>query len=125
MVNQGGIGGGVNAGYGVGALAGVGSQADAIRPAYEQQRHYDAQSANKPKELGFLDRIAGIRGGLDELHERLCAFGGRVTGGNPDVPRPGSGGGGPAQTGLHGELASAEERLRQCMQVLGAINQAF
>jgi hypothetical protein len=109
-----------------GPQGGIGANPDAIRQAYEHQRHYDAaQSANNSKELGFLDRIAGIRGGLDELHERLCAFGGRVTGGNPDVPRPSNGGGGPAQTGLHGELASAEERLRQCIQVLGAINQAF
>jgi len=103
-------------------LLGGSSQVEATKQAYDQQRAY-AQAQNVPKELGFLDRIVGLRGGLDELHERLCAFGGRVGVGNPAVPTAGAAPERPP--GLHGELAVAEERLRSCMQVLGALNEAF
>jgi len=100
-------------------LLGGSSQVEATKQAYDQQRAY-AQAQNVPKELGFLDRIVGLRGGLDELHERLCAFGGRVGVGNPAVthsrccaraaPRPPrrAGGGRGAATLVHAGAGRAQ-----------------
>ena len=79
-----------------------------------------ATNAAAPKEIGFLQRIEGLRSGLDELHDRLKTFSGRLTGG-PDakdapVPQP---------LGLAGELTAAEHRLRECMVLVGSLNETF
>lgn len=48
-------------------------------------------STAAPKGIGFLQRVEGVRNGLEELHSRLTAFHGQVTGSgealNDQVPR--------------------------------------
>lgn len=78
-------------------------------------------AATVPKEIGFLTRAEGLRSGLDELHSRLEAFAARVAGTPNDPNRPTA----PGPQGLHGELSTAEDRLRSCLQLLGKLNDAF
>jgi hypothetical protein len=81
-----------------------------------------ATAAGAPRELGVLERVAGISGGLGELHEKLRHFGSRLAG---DPPQNEAGGGAPIAAGIAGTLSMAEGRLRDCHQIIDALHKAF
>lgn len=75
-----------------------------------------------PKELGVLQRVEGLRGGLSELQGRLEAFHSRI-GGTPPATMPGGGSAAPSSLGA--QLSVIEEHLRVCMRMLEEINGVF
>ena len=89
-----------------------------------------AFSGTAPNEIGFLTRVGGLRVGLDELHSRLGSFVARVAG-DPQIgqtreaPAPQGLDELHSPQGLNGELSTAEVRLRECMALLGKLNDAF
>lgn len=76
---------------------------------------------NAPKELGLMQRVEGLRCGLQELRERLEGFGGRIAGHDTAKSPTGSAPIG----GLPGNLLVAEENLRECMALLSQLSEAF
>jgi hypothetical protein len=79
-------------------------------------------AGNAPKELGLMQRVEGLRCGLQELRERLEGFGGRIAG--HDTQKSPSNGGAPIG-GMPANLSVAEENLRECMALLSQLNEAF
>jgi hypothetical protein len=80
------------------------------------------QIASAPKEIGFLTRAEGLCAGLDELHARLEALTGRIAGSGVEA---GGSPSAPCTSGLHAALSMAEDRLRECLKLLGKLNNAF
>jgi hypothetical protein len=86
------------------------------------QGNYTAQGAvTQVKEIGLLTRIDGLHSGLGELRARLENFNARVLGhptgaSNAEQPRPGN---------VAGVLSEAEGQLRECLSLIGQINDTF
>lgn len=83
--------------------------------------NWPATSASvPPKEIGFLLRIEGVRGGLDEIQGRLRGFRDRIysQGNSPDksVPMP---------AGIAGNLSESEDRIRSILELIGELEQVF
>lgn len=76
---------------------------------------------NAPKEIGLLQRVEGVRGGLAEILERAANLECRISGTGP-VP---AGNPAPIPNGLASSLADAENSIRAIMQALGRLNEAF
>lgn len=97
-------------------------QDGALNPNYMAGRPGGMTVAQAPKEIGYIDRVAGLSAGLTELEERLKALMARVTG------EGGADGNKPAQApllGLPSHLAYSEGRLRECLAVVGRLNDIF
>jgi hypothetical protein len=86
--------------------------------AYENQQ----VGVPAPKEIGFLTRAEGLCTGLDELHGRLHGLTGRIAGSGVEAGNSPSA---PCASGLHAALSMAEDRLRECLKLLGKLNDAF
>lgn len=78
-------------------------------------------AATAPKEIGLLQRVEGVRGGLAEILERAANLECRISGTGP-VP---AGNPAPIPNGLASSLADAENSIRAIMQALGRLNEAF
>jgi hypothetical protein len=77
---------------------------------------------NKLREIGICDRVQGLNSGLRELNGRLCSFLSRLNG----VPMPDMNGAQPTPAGgLVGSLSEAEAILRECFNVIGALDEKF
>jgi hypothetical protein len=77
---------------------------------------------NKPREIGICDRVQGLNSGLTELNGRLCSFLSRLNG----VPMPAMNGAQPLPAGgLTGSLSEAEALLRECFNVISALDEKF
>lgn len=77
-------------------------------------------SADKPRELGFIQRMEGLTHLLGELQERLETFAGRLSGG-----LKGDNCAAPAPSGLDAILQCSETRLRECVALVAKLNEAF
>lgn len=81
--------------------------------------HY---AANVPKELGILQRLEGLNGGLCDLRSRLENFSSRLGFGHP----PGAAGSSaPMPSGITTQIGSAEEQMRECIAILTRLNDLF
>lgn len=84
--------------------------------AYAQQ----ASAQAVPKELGLLQRMEGVAGGVDEIHRRLRELCARVAG----VPSGEQGA--PSQpVGMPATLSFCEERIRETIALLNGMERAF
>lgn len=77
-------------------------------------------AAQMPREQGVLARIDGVAVGLKELHHKLLAFGGRLSG-NTSADRDEGG----YPPGISPALAASEMRLRECHEIVDALHKAF
>jgi hypothetical protein len=75
-------------------------------------------AGNMPREIGIIDRVQGLNGGISDLYGRLSSLIERVEGSgsagakaNP-LPAP----------GLSNVLSDAEANLRGCMELVGQLN---
>lgn len=76
-----------------------------------------AGPSNMPREIGIIDRVQGINGGLFELYGRLSSLIERVDGvGSADVKPI------PFPSGLLSSLSDAEANLRGCMELINQLN---
>lgn len=76
--------------------------------------------ASAPKEIGILQRVDGVRSGLEELAGRLEGFVGRLGGGiSGNVAAT------PSPPGLVTSLSDAEGHLRRCFEIIGQLDNAF
>lgn len=80
---------------------------------------YGAQTATAPKEIGLLQRVEGVRGGLQDILERVASFESRIAGA-PPVADPSR----PVSTGLSGTLDDAENSIRAIMSTLGRLRRS-
>lgn len=74
-----------------------------------------------PKEIGVLQRVDGLLVGLSELKGRLQAFDARLAGNGLDASSA-------SQTlpvGLLSTLSDAEGTLRDCLAMVGSLNDRF
>lgn len=86
--------------------------------AWQQQA---ALNSTAPKELGYMDRLKGLSSGLDELRGRLAAFAGRMSGDGDAKDSAAA----PMPPGMHPPLSSAEQNLRECLAIVGRLNDLF
>jgi len=93
-------------------MAALSAQAQPVNHPYPQ--------TDKPRELGFIQRMEGLTHGLGELQERLETFTGRLAGG-----LKGDTCAAPAPAGLDAILQCQETRLRECMALVAKLNEAF
>lgn len=75
---------------------------------------------NQPKELGVLQRVDGMRSGLQELRARLERFFDRIDGNARDAKEQS-----PSAASLTGIIADAESELRICLQMADSLNDRF
>lgn len=74
-----------------------------------------------PRKIGLLQRVEGVRGGLDEIYGRLMVLGERVTGSSSaSTPVPPSN-----PVGLPANVEHAEDRVRAILQLIGAFEQTL
>lgn len=75
---------------------------------------------NQPKELGLIQRVEGLRSGLDEIHSRLKGLGDRLSGmgGNANTSDP-------TPCGLPGNLSCAETRIREILTLIDMFDRSF
>jgi hypothetical protein len=79
-----------------------------------------AIAGNMPRELGIIDRVQGLNGGISELYGRLSSLIERVDGSDTGgVVMPAST---KLAPGLTNVLSEAEANLRGCMELLGQLN---
>lgn len=81
----------------------------------------NASALNQPKELGILDRAAGLRSGLQVLRLRLESFTDRLEGNGGEKSNSAA----PVSASLTGTFSDAEGELRLCMQLAEALNDRF
>lgn len=74
----------------------------------------------QPKEIGFIQRIEGIRSGMDEIYSRLRTFSDRISGSGNTENNPK-----PIPAGIPGNLSECEERIRQLLTMVGTLEQSF
>ncbi|HMF68658.1 MAG TPA: hypothetical protein VK602_13750 [Phyllobacterium sp.] len=81
-----------------------------------------AQNAlNQPKELGVIQRVEGLRIGLNELNSKLDAFHDRLHGSasvGENEPRP-------DVVGIYDNLSEAESLLRHCIGRISDLDNKF
>lgn len=77
-------------------------------------------TAAQPKEAGFIQRIEGIRSGMDEIYSRLRTFSDRISGSGNAENNPK-----PIPAGIPGNLSECEERIRQLLTMVGTLEQSF
>lgn len=89
---------------------------------YQGMQQAAANAMTKPKELGVLQRVDGMRGGLQDLRQRLENLFDRLDGNASD---PKANGLAPVVASLSGTLGDAENELRTCLGLVGALNDRF
>lgn len=75
-----------------------------------------------PKEIGYIDRISGLRSGLDDLYDRIEKLAARIgvpfgVAANATAPTP--------PNGIGGQLELAEGRLRDCFGIVSELDSKF
>ncbi len=75
----------------------------------------------KPREIGYIERIQGLETGISELLLRLSSFSQRID------PRPeqASGNDCPAPSGMSYSLTRSEETLRSCLRAIEELSSRF
>ena len=81
----------------------------------------NAQALNQPKELGALQRIDGLRSGLQAMRSRLESFMDRLDGNAGEKANGLS----PVSATLSGTIGDAEGELRICLSMIDTINDRF
>ena len=78
-------------------------------------------AVNAPREIGFIDRTAGLVSGLDTLQGRLESLSARIAGGSAALDN-----GNPTSSlGLGSQLSDAESKLRACLAVVDELSDRF
>ncbi len=85
--------------------------------AYAKQEAYAKQA---PRELGLVEQVAGLSGGLAELRGRLIGLTEKIAG----MPRAADEAK-PAPSGLLGHLSEAQSELRACYELVLALDRVF
>lgn len=81
-----------------------------------------AQNAlTQPKELGALQRVDGLRTGLQELRGRLERFFDRIDGNSGEKAANQA----PVAASLSGTLSDAETELRTCLHMIDTLHDRF
>lgn len=80
-----------------------------------------ASSLNQPKELGVLQRVDGMRSGLQELRARLERFFDRIDGNAGQKAATDT----DVSASLTGALSDAESELRICLQLADTLHDRF
>lgn len=78
------------------------------------------QQHTAPKEIGLIQRIEGVRTGLDQVRHRLTILAERIAGENSQEKNPE-----PMPSGIPGNLSMAEQRIREIFALLDGFEQAF
>lgn len=86
-----------------------------------QQGLAGAQQLNKPKELGILQRVDGMRGGLQDLRKHLENLFDRMDGNAGEKAANAN----IVAASLSGTLSDAENELRICLGLVGTLNDRF
>lgn len=76
------------------------------------------QNMSAPKELGIMQRVEGLRGGLDALSTKLDSLCARIAGHPSGKDQVGD----PMPAGLQAQLSLAEERLRAVHNMVDGLN---
>jgi hypothetical protein len=84
--------------------------------------YQNAANAHAPRELRVLERIDGIRSGLLEINGRLSGFLSRL---NNAPPAPGSASDATPPIGLIGMIEQSEQAIRENIDLLIKLNDAF
>jgi hypothetical protein len=94
----------------------IGSQA-----ASSYNQGLQQAAVNQPREIGILQRVDGLRSGLEGLRCQLADFIDRVSG----SPSGGSNAQSTAPVGIVNGLAEAEEHFRACLLFVAQLNDKF
>lgn len=78
-------------------------------------------AAEYPRPLGYMERLAGVRNGVDELRSRIESFAGRIACANV----AGNNGQAPQRADMEGMLDETETSLRRAFEVLEALHKVF
>lgn len=80
-----------------------------------------ANSLTQPKELGVLQRVDGMRSGLQELRARMERFFDRLDGNAGEKAANGA----TSAASLSGTLSDAETELRTCLHLADTLHDRF
>lgn len=86
-----------------------------------QAQQSAANNLTQPKELGVLQRVDGMRSGLQELRARLERFFDRIDGNAGEKAN----GIAPVSVSLGGTLSDAELELRTCLHLADTLHDRF